>query len=435
MTTINREILRIAVPSIVANVTIPLLGLIDTAIAGHLGEAETIGAIAVGSMIFNILYWGFGFLRSGTSGLTAQATGAGDNREISRLLQHSLGLAVIIALALMVLQRPICALALWTIGPSGQVAALARSYFAIVIWGALPTLVMMSVKGWLLGRQDSVHPMLISVGVNVLNIVASLVAVFGLGLGFMGVAIGTCVAQWLGLAYSAGVMLRHHRAELRTVSLRGMFSLSDARRFLSVNNHIFWRTSIMMAVTTFFMAAGARSGDMVLAVNSLIMQLFTLFSYFMDGVANAGEAVMGKYYGMGNRSRMALCLRGLLMWASVITLLFTVIYLVAPRQIFSLLTSSVAVVEAGMEYRYWCLLIPVCGALAFVWDGVYIGVGRTGDMLVTVAAAGAVFFGLYGILPADWGNNRLWAAFIAYLIVRSVLQTVLWKKVKVKKER
>lgn len=432
MTGVKREIWRIAVPSIIANVTIPLLGLVDTAIAGHIGEAQTIGAIAVGTMIFNIIYWGFGFLRMGTSGLTAQATGAGDENEISSLLQHSLGLAVIIAAGLLVLQRPICDLALWVIGPSEGVAHLARRYFYIVIWGALPTLLMMSVKGWLLGRQDSLHPMLISVGVNVLNIAASVVAVFGLDMGFVGVAVGTCLAQWLGLAYSAWIMLRHHRRELRLVSISGMLSLKGAHRFLSVNNHIFWRTAIMMAVTTYFIAAGARSGDVILAVNSLIMQLFTLFSYFMDGVANAGEAVMGKYYGMRNRAGMALCLRGLLLWAGVITLLFTAVYALFPHEIFSMLTNSATVVSTAMDYRNWCLLIPACGALAFVWDGVYIGVGRTADMLLTVLVAGLAFFAFNAALPTTWGNNRLWTAFITYLVVRSVIQSILWIKTKKK---
>lgn len=426
MRQVNREILRIALPSVVANVTIPLLGLLDTAIAGHIGGAQTIGAIAVGSMIFNIIYWAFGFLRMGTSGLTAQATGAGDRSSISHLLQHSAGLSMVIAVALLLLQKPLCVLAMDVIGPSDDVRVLAESYFYVVVWGAVPTLLMMSIKGWLLGRQDSVHPMAISIGVNVLNVALSLMLVFGLKLGFIGIAWGTCLAEWLGLGYSVWVLVRKYRKDIADFSVATMFHLSDAGRFLRVNNHIFWRTLIMMAVTTFFLSVGARSGDVILAVNSLIMQLFTLFSYFMDGVAQAGEVVVGKYCGMGDRTRENETLRNLFAWGILIMAVFTLLYVALPRQIFSLLTNSTEVVDAAMAYRWWCALIPVCGVSAFVWDGVYIGVSRTRAMLMTVAVAGATFFALYYVLPSSWKNHRLWVAFLAYLAVRGIVQTILW---------
>lgn len=421
---LKSEIGRIAIPSIVANITIPLLGLLDITIAGHLGGAAVIGAVAVGSMIFNILYWGVGFLRMGTSGLTAQAYGAHDQQAQATLLQQSVGLAIIIALAMVALQIPIRHIAMRMIGPGHDVSQLATTYFNIVVWGAPPTLMMMSIKGWLLGMQDSRNPMIISISVNVLNIIFSLVAVFAMNLGFAGIAWGTLAGVWAGLAITMAIVARRHPSALALVSIKTMFNFAGARRFFSVNRDIFLRTLAMMAVTTFFMAVGARSGDLLLAVNSLIMQLFTLFSYFMDGVANAGEALAGKYYGARDGRALNLTVNHLFGWAAIITAMFTLLYLFSPYLIFNLLTSDPDVVNVAMDYRLWCALVPVAGAAAFVWDGVFIGTSRTQLMLLAVAVGSIAFFSLFFILPPSAGNHRLWAAFIAYLALRSIVQSV-----------
>ncbi len=423
----DREILRIALPAIVANITIPLLGLLDTAIAGHLGDATVIGAIAVGSMLFNFVYWNFGFLRMGTSGMTAQAYGAGDKDAQARMLQQSSVLALVIALAIVVLQWPIRWLGFTVIGPSDDVLQLAHTYFDIVVWGAPPTLVMMSIKGWLLGMQDSKGAMYISILVNVINIIASLAAVYVLDMGFVGIAVGTLVAQWLGLAYSLWLVRHGYGAIVSLVDWRKTLHLKGSGRFFKVNADIFVRSTLLMLANLFLVSVGARSGDLILAVNALLQQLNSLFAYFMDGIAFAGEALVGKYYGRRDLSHLRQCVRRLFVWAAVLTVAFTVFY-AFPQHIFALLTDDQPVRLAAMDYRWWCALLPLCGAAAFVWDGVFIGLTYSRGMLWAVAVADVFFFVLYFVLPASMGNHRLWLAFVIYLAMRGIVQTVLYNR-------
>ena len=418
----NKEILRLAVPAVVANVTIPLLGLLDTAIAGHMGEAAFIGAIAVGTMMFNLIYWNFGFLRMGTSGVTAQAYGAGDTAAATRVLVQSSVMALAIAAVIVVLQVPLRWLCMLAIDPSPVVKAYALDYYDICVWGAPPVLVMMSIKGWLLGMQDSHSAMMVSIVVNVINIVLSLLCVYGFDMGFAGIAMGTLLAQYLGLLYSLW-LLRHKFWDV--LAHHFSFSWHGMNKLVSVNGDIFVRSSCMMVVMLFFMAVGARHGDLILAVNALMMQLFTIYSYFLDGVAFAGEALVGRFYGAGDRHSVDRCVEHLFLWAALLTGVFTVAY-VFPHRVFSLLTDHVAVVDAAMNYRWWCAVIPLAGMAAFVWDGVYIGFTATRGMLLAVGVATALFFGIYFAMPASMGNDRLWLAYVSFLVVRSVVQTVLY---------
>lgn len=430
---LNREIWRIALPAIVTNVTIPLLGLLDTAIAGHLDASRGalyIGAVSVGAMMFNLLYWNFGFLRMGTSGLTAQAYGRRDTGMQAAILQRSTLLGLAIGVLIIALQWPLQRAALWVIGPGDDVRALALIYFYIGVWGAPPTLMMMSIKGWLLGMQDSRSPMVISIGVNVLNIAVSLLAVYGLKLGFAGIAVGTVTAQWAGLLYCWWLLRHKHRGLLSRMSWHTALRGGGLWSFFRVNGDIFARSTLMMVLNLFFMAVGARSGEMVLAVNALIMQLFTLFSYFMDGIAMAGEALVGKYWGMNRGKRLHSCVLRLFGWAAVLTVLCATLYAAVPGSIFGLLTSDSRVVAASVDYRWWCAAIPVAGVAAFVWDGVFIGLTRTRAMTLAVAVAVAAFFALYASLPRSMGNQALWFAFVTYLALRSLVQTAqyLWRR-------
>jgi len=422
----NREILGIALPAIVANVTIPLLGLVDTAIAGHLGDERMIGAVAVGTMMFNLVYWNFGFLRMGTSGLTAQAYGRGATLDQVAVLRQSCRIALLVSVAILLLQYPLQALTLWIIGPSAMVARLARTYFYITVWGAPPVLLMMSIKGWLLGMQDARGAMMVSVLVNVFNIVASLLAAVVLGMGFVGIAVGTVVGEYLGLAYALWLLHRRYGDQLRRAVSSEPLPSTENRRFFAVSSDIFVRSFLLMTVMLAFMAIGARSGDLVLAVNALMMQLFTLYSYFMDGIAFAGEAVVGKYVGRNDVAAERRCVRWLMVWAVGITIVFTVAY-AFPHWLFALLTDAPAVIAAAMDYRWWCAAIPVAGMLAFVWDGVFIGLARTRPLLLAVAVATAAFYLLWWLLPNGWGNNRLWTAYLTFLVLRgAVLSVIYW---------
>lgn len=423
----NREIFHIAIPAIVTNVTIPLLGLVDTAVAGHLsgGSGATfISAVAVGAMMFNLIYWNFGFLRMGTSGLTAQAFGRGDKAEAVKVLQHAVALGLLISIGIIALQWPLQWITLLAIGPSDEARALALSYFYIGVWGAPPTLMMMGIKGWLLGMQDSRSPMVISIGVNVLNILFSLIAVFVLGLGFKGIIVGTVVAEWIGLAYSIWLLKHKYPAHISAISVSQPFRFEGSTRFFKVNSHIFIRSTLMMLQALFFTAAGARSGDLTLAVNTLILQMAILFSYFMDGIAFAGEAIAGKYCGRGDVASERSCVRHLFGWAMVFTAICTALYILFPKEIFTLLTNDNSVVTAALDYRWWCAILPIAGMAAFVWDGVFIGLTRTRAMMQAVGVALAVFFISYALLPHSMGNHALWLAYVGFLATRSLVQTI-----------
>lgn len=424
----NRKILHIALPAIVANITVPLLGFIDTSISGHLGKTEYIGAISVGSMIFNLIYWNFGFLRMGTSGITAQAYGSRDFQLAGIMLVRAVSLALLIALLVIMLQYPLQWIALTLIAPSAEVHYLAQRYFYICVWNAPAILSMMAIKGWFLGMQDSTRPMYISIVVNVANIVVSLVAVFVLGIGFIGIAIGTVMASYIGLFIAVTFIVQRHGAIFRGFSWREALRLGDMRRFFSVNRDIFVRSVCLMLVTLFFTAQGARSGDVTLAANTIMMQLFIMFSYFMDGFAFAGEALVGRYTGADDTKNRSRCIRLLFGWGFIVASAFTLAYALGLDFIFKLLTDDKAVITTAMGYYWWCVAIPFAGVAAFVWDGVYIGMTATRGMLIAVAGASASYFMLYFLLPGSPDNNRLWLAFITYLAMRGCIQTVLFRR-------
>ena len=418
--------MSISLPAIIANIAEPLLGLLDTGIAGHLGAPQFIGAVAVGAMMMNVMYWNFGFLRMGTSGLTAQAFGSGSSQAQVDTLQRSCAIALIAGIVMVVLQDPLCWLLLWIMGPGAEVSALASTYFGIVVWGAPAVLVTMSVKGWLLGMQDSRSPMLISVGVNVLNVIVSLVAVYVLDMGFKGIAVGTLTSVWVGLIYACWLVRRRFAHIVQSLHLKSAFNFKGSGRFFKVSSDIFVRCVFMLAVNLYFIRAGALGGDLVLAVNTMMQQLFHLYSYFMDGIAFAGEAVVGKYYGARNYRQMHRCVRWLFVWSTALTMVFVVVYAVFPRFIFTLFTSERDVVEVAMYYYWWCSIVPLVSMAAFVWDGVFIGITASRGMLIAVATACALFFLLYFSLPSSLGNHGLWISFVTFLSTRSIVQTIIW---------
>lgn len=423
----NRRILAIALPSIVTNITVPLLGLIDITIAGHLGRTEYIGAIAVGAMMFNLIYWNFGFLRMGTAGMTAQAFGRGDHKGAAHVLLRAVSLAAAIAAAILVLQVPLQWLLLGVIDPSPEVTDFAEQYFYICVWGAPAMLIDMAIKGWFIGMQDSRTPMFMAIGINVANLVISLSAVFLFDMGFRGIPAGTVAAEYAGMAYGIAVIVRRHRHLLHHLDLRNTFATGEMRRFFGINSDIFLRSACLMAVNLFFVSVGARSGDVTLAVNALIMQLFTLYSYFMDGFAFSGEALAGRYAGAHDRKSLHSCIRHIFGWGAGVAALFTMAYAFGAEFIFGLITDNAAVVAAALQYHWWCVAIPVAGMAGFVWDGVYIGLTATREMLITILLSCLTFFALYFAMPASMGNDRLWLAFVAYLAMRGLSQTAVYR--------
>lgn len=427
MSPTSQRILHIAIPSIISNITVPLLGLIDVTIVGHLGSASYIGAIAVGSMLFNMIYWIFGFLRMGTSGLTAQSYGAHDLKEVTRILLRSTGISLMLALALLILQYPIRLIAFELIDTSAEVQQLATLYFHICIWGAPATLGLYSFSGWFIGMQNSRFPMFIAITQNIVNIVASLLFVFVFGMKVEGVALGTLIAQYAGLFMAYLLWLRHYRPLRKYISRKQLFTHDAMKRLFQVNRDIFLRTLCLVAVTVFFTSTGAAFGDVVLAVNTLLMQLFTLFSYIMDGFAYAGEALTGKYIGAGNRQELQRTIRHLFGWGIALSLAFTLLYGIGGKEFLGLLTNEQSVISASGDYFYWVLAIPFAGFAAFLLDGICIGATSTHIMLKAMVVASGSFFLIYYSLHNVLHNHALWLGFIVYLALRGIMQALLLK--------
>ena len=424
----DRQILQIALPSIVSNITVPVLGMIDVAIVGHMGSPVYIGAVAVGSMIFNLVYWLFGFLRMGSSGLTSQALGRRNLTEVTRLLVRSVTIALCIALLFLVFQVPMKWLMFWLISPTADVEPIATTYYYIVIWGAPAMLGLYSLSGWFIGMQNTRIPMFISIMQNIINIFASLTLVYGFGMKIEGVALGTVIAQYAGFIVALGLLLRYYGRLRSYLVLKGTFVREAMGRFFNVNRDIFLRTLCLVAVNLYFTSAGARQGAVILSVNTVMIQLYLFFSYFMDGFAYAGEALGGKTFGAHNRIAFHETLRRLWLWTLIVTTVFTLLYIGGGEWIISILTDEPAVLAASHEYLWWVWLIPAAGAMAFIWDGVFIGITATRGMLVSSFLSTVIFFAVYHLLLT---NHGLWLAMIVYLIMRGVLQTI-WYRLRIK---
>ena len=423
----DRQILQIALPSIVSNITVPLLGMIDVAIVGHMGSPVYIGAVAVGSMIFNLVYWLFGFLRMGSSGLTAQALGRRDLAEVTRLLVRSVSIALGIALLLITFQIPLKWLMFWLIGPTPDVEPFASTYFNIVIWGAPASLAHFSLMGWFIGMQNTRFPMVISIMQNIVNILASLTLVYGFGMKIEGVAFGTVIAQYAGLLMAIELLVHHYGRLRRYLVIKGTFVRKAMGRFFNVNRDIFLRTLCLVAVNLFFTSSGAHQGAVILSVNTVLMQLYLFFSYFMDGFAYAGEALGGKAYGAHNDVAFRDTLHRLWMWMLIVTSAYTLLYIGGGQWIVTLLTDETQVLKASHDYLWWAWLIPAAGCVAFIWDGIFIGMTATRGMLVSSFFSALAFFAVYLLTESTLGNHGLWLAQIVYLAMRGIIQTVWFR--------
>ena len=454
MKSINKDILKLAIPSILANITVPLVGMVDIAVAGHLdvNAATMIGGIAIGSMLFDLLYWNFGFLRVGTGGLAAQAYGRGDRKECARILARAVGIALACALVLISIQWIFVKAAFLVVDSSPEVQALATKYFYIRIWAAPATLSLMALKGWFIGMQDSVSPMATDMTVNGMNVLMSIILSLGFtvgglhydGIGFAGVAAGTVVAQYSGLLVALLLLLwKYRRNTLSTITLpelRGLFKGEETRRFFVMNADLYVRSLCFIAIYIGFTVISARYGDVLLAVSSILMKLLMIFSYFTDGFAYAGEALTGRYIGAKDSFMVRQTVRWTFVWSMSIALLFMGIYHFAGVPMLRMMTSDPIVVDAAVGYLPWLLLMPIAGCAAFTWDGIYIGATASRQMRNSMLWATVSFAALWavGILilqavaPDSPSYGRmamhvLMAAYFAHLLARTVYLTVKWR--------
>ncbi|SHE68822.1 multidrug resistance protein, MATE family [Mariniphaga anaerophila] len=425
----NRDILRLAVPNIVSNITVPLLGLIDLALMGHMGSEIYIGAIAIGGVIFNFIYWGFGFLRMSTSGFAAQAFGEKNKTETINILARALAVAMFTGLVILALQLPVAWASFKLIGGSEEVELLAREYFLIRVWAAPAALSLFVFSGWFLGMQNARYPMIIAISANVANILLSVLFVFGLNMKSEGVALGTALSQYIGLLIAIFLFLKKYKSLLPRLELKTVFGIKQFSSFFKVNTDIFIRSFCIILVFTFFTSKSASTNDTILAVNSLLIQMLLFFSFFIDGFAFAGEALVGKFFGARQRDKLIKVVKLLFVWGLGLALAFTVVYFAGINFILRLLTSQEDVIQSAQPFIIWVIFIPLASFSSFIWDGIYIGATASAAMRNTlIAATLLVFAPVYFLLNPVWENHALWLAMVLFMFARGAFQTLLFKK-------
>lgn len=418
----NRRILKLALPSILANITIPLVGLVDTAIVGHLSDAVAIGGIAVGTMLFDLLYWNFGFLRVGSSGQTAQAYGRGNRDECTAYLRHYVTIALVAALVILLIQWLFVTPVLAVVPCSEGVAGFAREYFFIRVWAAPATLTLMALKGWFIGMQDTVSPMATDITVNVVNMAASYLLAVHTPTGIMGVAYGTVIAQFTGLLLAVCILLSKYRVYLRPAERIKVHTFG-------MNRDLFVRSLCFMVVYVGFTSLASGYGDEELAVASILMKLMMFFSFFADGFAYAGEALTGRFIGAGDKVQVGRVVRCLWVWTIGMALLFTAVFAFGNDVCLRLLTNDADVLRLAGGYRWWLILMPLVSAPAFMWDGIYIGATASKAIRDAMIGAACGFVVVYAALYSVWGIQALYTAYFVHLIARSIYLTLQWKNV------
>ena len=429
----NKQILRLAIPSILANITIPLVGLVDTIIVGHISDVHAIGGIAIGTMLFDLLYWNFGFLRVGTSGLTAQAFGRGDSAHCARILTQSVSIALMGAALIWALQWIFVKVALAIVPCSQEVALFARQYFFIRIWAAPATLSLMAIKGWFIGMQDTVSPMAVDILVNIVNMLVSYLLAVYTPMGALGVAAGTVVAQYSGLLLALIILLWKFRHVWTGLSLWKLLKdRSGVRNLISLNANLFIRSLCFMVVYVGFTSLSSLYGDTDLAVCSILMKLFMFFSYFVDGFAYAGEALVGKYIGQhqtlsSERSSLTSLVKLLFIWSLGVGCVFTLIFACCAQPLYQLMTSELVVVNRLSDFTPWLIAMPIVSTLAFMWDGVFTG-ATAGKQIRNAMILAAIGFVVGYLATYHWlGIHALFVGYFLHLLARVLYLTFTWK--------
>jgi len=416
----NRAIWKIALPMIMSTVSVPLLGLVDTAVLGHLQSPVYLAAVAVGATIFSMLFMTLNFLRMGTTGVAAQAFGAGDAAPILSSLVQPLAIAAALAILLLLLQGPALNIALVLLEPDTTVAPLVERYFSIRIWSAPAMLVNLVLVGWLLGMQNARATLAVFLIVNVSNMLLDVLFVWVLDMNVSGVAMATVMAEYLGTVLALLLVRRELR---RHGAVWDPATLTETHRYLRllrINGSLLLRSLALMFVFAFITARGARLGVDVLAINAVLLNFLYFFSYATDGLANAAEALSGKAVGSNNPAGLALTVRNTLRWTAGFALAVALVYGVAGPAIIDLLTGIEPIRAGARLYLPWLIALPLVAAWCFLYDGIYIGMTRTREMMIIMVCALLLVFLPVWLVLQSVGNHALWAALVSFMAARSL---------------
>ena len=426
---LNRSILKLAIPNIISNITVPLLGLVDMVLMGHQDSIAYIGAIGLGGTIFSVMYSIFSFMRAGTTGFTAQAYGANDRAEIAYSLYRSLCIALIATVLVLSLQGPVEWLSMKLLHGSDEVLVHTATYFRVRIWAAPAVLCLYAFNGWFIGMQNTTIPMIIAILTNVVNIVLSIIFVNFMGMGVTGVALGTVIAQYCGLVTALIFLFakfRYHLIPIRRVIL---LQRDKLKRFFQVNADFMIRSILLVLSIAYFNNQSAKLGDDMLAVNMILMQFFYIFSYFTDGFAYAGEALVGRFTGAHDAKQLHQTVKLLLIWGFVIALPFTLLYALFPDWFIGLISDQPEITIQAKPYHIYMIAIPLITFAAFIWDGIYIGATAARAIRNTMIISSiCVFLPASLLLMPHFGNHGLWVAFLLFMVARGLSMTLMAKK-------
>lgn len=425
----NRSILKLAIPNIISNITIPLLGLVDMILMGHLSSPIYIGAIALGGTIFSVLYSFFSFLRAGTTGFTAQAYGAKDTSEESYSLYRSMTIAVLAFLLILCIQKPIAKLSLNLLDGSDDLKNLAITYCFVRIWAAPANMLLYCFNGWFIGMQNTKIPMAIAIIINVLNIAFSIFFVLVMKQDVVGVALGTVIAQYCGLLTAFIFIFTKYKKHLIRIDVHILLNINKLKRFFKVNTDLMIRSILLVFTIAFFTNQSAKLGDNILSVNMILLQFFYIFSYFTDGFAYAGEALVGKFIGARDSENLRSVVMHLFKWGALISVPFAILYALFPTTFVKMISDNPVIISEIRPYYIYMVLIPIITFAAFLWDGIYIGATASKAIRNTMIISSVmIFLPMWHFLTPLWNNHGLWIAFLGFMIARGVSMTFFAKK-------
>ncbi|GAB5553473.1 MAG: MATE family efflux transporter [Saprospiraceae bacterium] len=429
----NKEILKLAIPNIISNISVPLLSTVDTALMGRLSEIH-IGAVGVGAMIFNFVYWNFGFLRMGTTGITAQAFGKQSKPDMAITLGRALVVVLGLSSLLLVLQVPFGQLSFRLMNVNTEQAALVDTYFYIRIWAAPATLGLYAFMGWFFGLQNAVYPLILTVGINVINIILSYVMVHYWGWGVAGVAYGTLIAQYFGLILALGLFFYKYGDYVKEIKTKALLQWHALKKFLSINFDIFLRTLCLTFAFGFFYSQSAKQGELVLAANVILLQYMNWMAYGVDGFAFATESLVGKYAGARKGPETNKAIRLAFVWGMALAAGFSLLYTFAGEPLLHVFTTEAKVIEAAKPYLFWMMIFPILSTPCYIWDGVFIGLTASKAMRNCMILAILIFLGTYFFYGQHHGNHGLWLTLLLFMVARGAIQqgAYLWRGLKLR---
>lgn len=423
----NKEILRLAIPNILSNISVPLLSSVDTILMGSLSDLH-IGAVGIGSMIFNFIYWNFSFLRMGTTGITAQAYGEENAANIINTLGRALLVAIIIAALILLCQYPFQQFAFWAMNVSLEQSELVKSYFYIRIWGAPAALGLYAMLGWFFGMQNAYYPLILTILINVINIIVSWYLVQHLGLETKGVAIGTVIAQYTGLLAAFILFSIKYKHLFQAYKKPALLKINELKKFLSINRDIFLRTVALTLTFSYFYSQSSENGTLLLAANTILMHFFNWMAYGVDGFAFAAESLIGKYKGKKDKEGTHKALRYSFIWGMGFAVLFSAIFYFFGNDLLRIFTDKNDVIRAALPYLFWVILIPITATPSFIWDGIFVGLTASKAMRNSMLIATAIFFVASFFLIPLYANHGLWLALHIYMVTRGIIQQIQFSR-------